>query len=330
MARKIIKKKTKINKKEESTSTESSSVATVTSSESKSVSENEQSERESKRSVSSDSEAINEEEVKKAKKIIDEVDVTCSKDEEVINSSENSNSSDTASGSNNKESDGELQRTVFIKGLDYDITEDSLRSEVEKIGPTGRINVPMTYDGRRNKGFAYVEFKKIEDADKLLKLNEQEFLGRKVVVDKAKPKTNHLLYTVYVKNLAFNTTRSELLEYFTKFGKIHNLSLPIDTENEGRNRGYCFIEYLDEKIATNVVNKRHIINDRTLFLNFGQKNEKRNEKRSNDRLYGRRDNYEDNRRSRYGSRNNRDNRDKRDKRDKRDSSGNDRFYNRND
>ncbi len=269
------------------------------------------------------SEDSDEEAVKKPRRLIEEnYDSEGDNKEEIVGEEVSENQSEeTGSGSENN-ADDEISRTVFIKGLDYDITEDSLREEVEKLGPVGRVNIPLTYDSRRNKGFAYIEFKKQADADKFLKLNGKEFMGRTVLVDKAKPKSNTLLYTVFVKNLSFNTKKSEINEYFSKYGKIYNISLPMDTENEDRNKGYCFIEFLDEEIARKVINMTHIINGRTLYLDIGNKNSRRNDRRANDRLYGRRggDRYNNNRSRNYdGSRNNRKNPNQ---------SNNDRYYSR--
>lgn len=196
-------------------------------------------------------------------------------------------SEETQSGSGAEEVDDETMRTIFIKGLDYDTREGDIRDEMEKIGSVVRVNLPMTHDSRRNKGFAYVEFKRLVDAKKGLKLNDTMLLGRKVVVDQARPKSNYKLYTVFAKNLSFDTKKEELVEHFGKYGKVFNLSLPIDAENEGRNKGYCFIEYTDEEAANKIVEQKHVINDRRLYLSLGNKNEERNQRRSSDRLYGR-------------------------------------------
>lgn len=265
----------------------------------------------------STSSSVNEEQIEEAGKLVEEVEVSESTEEEsvaevsaedkAVDVEESSVSEVTGSGSDNADVDDETMRTVFIKGLDYDTTEAMLREEMEKIGPCGRVYVPMTHDDRRNKGFAYIEFKKLIDAKKALKLNDTMFLGRKVVVDQAKPKTNFMLYTVFVKNLSFDTKKEELLEYFNKFGKVHNLSLPIDLENPDRNRGFCFVEYTNEEIANKVAEGKHVVNKRNLYCDLGNKNEERNVKRSNDRLYGRRDDRRDNRRDdrRDNGRNNR-------------------------
>lgn len=189
----------------------------------------------------------------------------------------------------NAEND-EIARTIFMKDIDYDNREADIRAEMEKIGPVVRVNVPLTYDNRRNKGFAYVEFAKLEDAQRALGLSGTMFLGRKIFVDKATPRSNYKIYTVFCKNLSFETKREELSEYFRKFGPIYNLSLPLDPQHEGRNRGFCFVEYKDEEIAQRVAAERHTVHGRPLITSLGNKNSDRNRVRSSDRLYGRRDN----------------------------------------
>lgn len=219
-----------------------------------------------------------------------------------ISSEENENSQEesTASGSEQEEDDDETQRTIFIKDLDYDVREDDIKKQMIRLGNVIRVTVPMSHDQRRNKGFAYVEFKTVDEAKKALKLDGTELLGRKVMVCQAKPKSNKNIYTVFCKNLSYNTTKEELKEHFEKYGKVFNISLPIDSENKERNKGFCFVEYTDRDVVDKVLKAKHIVNERQLYLNEGNKNEDRNSKRSNDRLYGRKEDRNDNRNDKRG------------------------------
>lgn len=219
-----------------------------------------------------------------------------------ISSEENENSQEesTASGSEQEEDDDETQRTIFIKDLDYDVREDDIKKQMIRLGNVIRVTVPMSHDQRRNKGFAYVEFKTVDEAKKALKLDGTELLGRKVMVCQAKPKSNKNIYTVFCKNLSYNTTKEELKEHFEKYGKVFNISLPIDNENKERNKGFCFVEYTDRDVVDKVLKAKHIVNERQLYLNEGNKNEDRNSKRSNDRLYGRKEDRNDNRNDKRG------------------------------
>lgn len=209
-----------------------------------------------------------------------------SDEEELSEALETASENETQSGSGD-EADEETQRTVFIKDIDYDLREDSLRQQMQRLGEVVRVTIPMTYDQRRNKGFAYVEFKRQADVQKALKLNGTELLGRKVSVFQAKPRENRKIYTLFVKNLNYNTTKSELKEHFERFGKVYNISLPIDSENTERNKGFCFVEYTDPESIKNALKSKHTVSGRRLYINEGNKNEERNKKRSADRLYGR-------------------------------------------
>ncbi|ELA41647.1 uncharacterized protein VICG_01280 [Vittaforma corneae ATCC 50505] len=233
--------------------------------------------------------------IEQAEEMLEDVEVSgeetvsesnVSSEEELSDAVETTNEDETQSGSE-EECDEETQRTVFIKDIGYDLREDDLRQQMQRLGEVIRVTIPMTHDLRRNKGFAYVEFKRLADAQKALKLDGTELLGRKVAVFQAKPRENRKIYTLFVKNLSYTTTKSELKEYFERFGKIYNISLPVDNENTERNKGFCFIEYTEPDPITRALKGKHTLNERTLYVIEGNKNEDRNKKRSTDRLYGR-------------------------------------------
>jgi len=204
--------------------------------------------------------------------------------------SEEASEDETVSGSKEEEGeDDETLRTIFIKDIDYDLKEEELTEQVQRLGEIVRVTIPLTHDQRRNKGFAYVEFKKVSDAKKGLKLDGTELLGRKVSVSQARPKSNMKIFTVFVKNLSYNTTKEELEEHFGKYGKLYNISLPIDSENPERNKGFCFVEFNDEECIKSILKAKHNLDGRTLYISEGNKNQQRNSDRSSDRLYGRRD-----------------------------------------
>lgn len=229
-----------------------------------------------------------EEELKEIVEEVEAVSTDESEEEQVVGEEASAVSEETGSGVSEGEDDEETMRTIFMKGLDYDNRDVDIQEQMEKIGPVLRVYVPMTHDNRRNKGFAYVEFKKLADAQKALKLNDTMFLGRRVVVDSAKPRTNFKIFTVFCKNLSFDTTKEDLQEHFNTFGPVYNISLPMDTDHEGRNRGFCFVEYKDEDVANRAMKEKHVVRGRMLYTSMGNKNEDRNAKRASDRPYGRR------------------------------------------
>ncbi len=82
----------------------------------------------------------------------------------------------------------EEQKKLYIGNLEYSVTEDSLKGFIEEKG----INVKQVrliidkYSGK-SKGFGFAEFDTEEQAQQAIDaLNEQEFNGRKLTVNKAR------------------------------------------------------------------------------------------------------------------------------------------------
>ncbi len=233
-------------------------------------------------------------------------------DDENCEGCEESEETQSGSSEEDNEEDEETKRTIFIKDMGYDVKEDELKEQLQRIGEIVRVTIPMTHDQRRNKGFAYVEFKRLKDAEKAMKLDGTELLGRKIGVFPAKARSNRKIFTIFVKNLSYNTKKEELVQHFEQFGKVYNVSLPIDGDNEGRNKGFCFVEFTDHENVEKALKAKHILSGRTLYVNEGDKNEERNKIRSSDRLYGRKRGNEDS--DRRGSRFRRDNNEDSDRR----------------
>ncbi len=55
---------------------------------------------------------------------------------------------------------------------------------------------------------------------------------------------------IFVGNLAFNTTASDLQDAFGKFGEISEIKIPTDRES-GRVRGFAFITFEKPQAAEN-------------------------------------------------------------------------------
>lgn len=234
-------------------------------------------------------------ELEEAEELLEDVEVSGSDGQSQQDEASEFGNQDEASGSENQdEANDEVKRTVFIKGIDYDLREEDLKKHMKKIGEVVRVTIPLTYDQRRNKGFAYVEFEEEGGAEKALRLDGKELLGREVTVSQARPRENRKIHTLFVKNLNYGTSKAELQEYFGKFGKVYNVTLPVDAENSERNKGFCFVEFTDAEAIQQILSGKHRLNDRNLYIDEGNKNGERNRRRSNDRLYGRRDGNERN------------------------------------
>jgi RNA recognition motif-containing protein len=59
---------------------------------------------------------------------------------------------------------------------------------------------------------------------------------------------------VFVGNLDFNTTKSEVQNLFAQIGEIKDVFLPMDRES-GRPRGFAFVEFASEEDAAKAIEK---------------------------------------------------------------------------
>ena len=56
---------------------------------------------------------------------------------------------------------------------------------------------------------------------------------------------------LYVKNLDWNLTEEQVKEFFSQFGEIASIKLPLDKFK--RRRGFAFIEYANEEDAQKAI-----------------------------------------------------------------------------
>jgi cold-inducible RNA-binding protein len=78
---------------------------------------------------------------------------------------------------------------LFVGGLSYDTTDDSLNAAFAEFGTVESAVVIKDRDTNRSKGFGFVELSSAEEADAAIKaLDGKELDGRAVAVSIAKPR----------------------------------------------------------------------------------------------------------------------------------------------
>lgn len=81
-----------------------------------------------------------------------------------------------------------MAKKLFVGGLSYETSEDTLKETFSKIGEvTSAIIIKDKMSGR-SKGFGFVEMTNDEEAEKaIVEVNGTEVDGRKVTVNVARP-----------------------------------------------------------------------------------------------------------------------------------------------
>ena len=77
---------------------------------------------------------------------------------------------------------------LYVGGLPYSTQEDALRDLFAQAGAVVSAVIIMDKMSGRSKGFGFVEMSTAEDAQKAISMfNYQEFEGRKLTVNEARP-----------------------------------------------------------------------------------------------------------------------------------------------
>ncbi len=79
---------------------------------------------------------------------------------------------------------------IYVGNLNYKAEESLLKEKFSEYGSVESTKIIQDKETGRSKGFAFVEMSDDRDADKAIEaLNGADFMGRTMVVNKARPKT---------------------------------------------------------------------------------------------------------------------------------------------
>ena len=81
-----------------------------------------------------------------------------------------------------------MNKKLYVGGLSYDTTEDSLKEAFAKAGTVESAAIIIDKMSGRSKGFGFVEMSSEEEAQKAIEMwNGKELDGRNLTVNEARP-----------------------------------------------------------------------------------------------------------------------------------------------
>ncbi len=81
-----------------------------------------------------------------------------------------------------------MANKLYVGNLSYDVNDEQLGEYFSQAGTVVSSIVIKDRNSGRSKGFGFVEMSSEEEAKKAIEtLNGQEFVGRKIVVNEARP-----------------------------------------------------------------------------------------------------------------------------------------------
>ncbi|KAF1975860.1 RNA binding domain-containing protein [Bimuria novae-zelandiae CBS 107.79] len=200
--------------------------------------------------------------------------------------------------------------TVYVGNLYYEVTADQLKRVFSRFGEIESVRV--IYDNRGlSRGFAYVEFKNVDDARAACEnLDMQVFEGRNLVVQFHRAKENSKTLgeggsyqpnppskTLFIGNMSFEMSDKDLNDLFRDIRNVMDVRVAIDRRT-GQPRGFAHADFIDTASASKAkdILSDKVIYGRQLRVDFSKSGtgSQREGGRDNDR----RDNRRDNRRER--------------------------------
>uniref|UniRef100_A0A3Q3IBW8 RRM domain-containing protein n=1 Tax=Monopterus albus TaxID=43700 RepID=A0A3Q3IBW8_MONAL len=131
---------------------------------------------------------------------------------------------------------------MFIGGLSWQTSPDSLRDYFSKFGEIRECMVMRDPTTKRSRGFGFVTFTDAASVDKVLAQQHHE-LDSKTIDPKvafprrAQPKMVTRTKKIFVGGLSANTVVEDVKQYFEQFGKVDDAMLMFD-KTTNRHRGY--------------------------------------------------------------------------------------------
>ncbi|XP_067011054.1 RNA-binding protein squid [Anabrus simplex] len=154
----------------------------------------------------------------------------------------------------NKVGNGEVQgenkeeRKLFVGGLSWDTTEQSLKEYFQKFGDIENINIKTDPFTGKSRGFAFLSFTTVEAVNKVLAAGNHVINGKKVDPKKVKQRIGK----IFVGGLTPEISNDDIKSYFAKFGNIVDMEMPFDKVKNQR-KGFCFISFESEKVANELL-----------------------------------------------------------------------------
>ncbi|XP_059896371.1 heterogeneous nuclear ribonucleoprotein A3 isoform X3 [Gadus macrocephalus] len=161
----------------------------------------------------------------------------------------------------------EQLRKLFIGGLSFETTEESLRAHFEQWGTLTDCVVMRDPNSKRSRGFGFVTYSNGSEVDEAMSARPHKVDGRVVEPkravsreDSCRPGAHLTVKKIFVGGIKEDTEEYHIQEYFEKYGRIECVEI-MEERSTGKRRGFCFVTFDDhDTVDKIVVQKYHTIN----------------------------------------------------------------------
>ena len=159
-------------------------------------------------------------------------------------------------------------RKIFIHGLGWDTTAETLTSVFGKYGEIEDCKAVTDRVSGKSKGYAFILFKHRSGARKALKQPQKQIGNRTTSCQLAAagpvpapppltpPVSEYTQRKIFVSNVSADIEPDKLLQYFKQFGEIEDGPLGIDKQT-GKPKGFALFVYKSVESARKALEEPH-------------------------------------------------------------------------
>ncbi|KAK3512732.1 hypothetical protein QTP70_023500 [Hemibagrus guttatus] len=161
----------------------------------------------------------------------------------------------------------EQMRKLFIGGLSFETTDESLRAHFEQWGALTDCVVMRDPNTKRSRGFGFVTYSSVNEVDAAMDARPHKVDGRAVEPkravsreDSCRPGAHSTVKKIFVGGIKEDTDEEHLRDYFSRFGKIDEVNIMTE-KNSNKRRGFAFVTFDDhDSVDRIVIQKYHTVN----------------------------------------------------------------------
>lgn len=165
--------------------------------------------------------------------------------------------------------DGDEKGKMFVGGLSWETTQESLQQYFGRFGELTDCVVMKNNETGRSRGFGFITFADCNNVDVVLKTGPHKLDGRSIDPKACNPRTmqknksnglkvNSSNNKIFLGGLPSDLTETDLRNFFSNFGRVADVMIMFDQEKK-KSRGFGFLSFEAEESVDKAV-QEHFIN----------------------------------------------------------------------